>query len=182
MRLQWRTPGGPPGSREPAGSLSATAAASAGPRRDPRPPPRSPAVQAQLAEALTLISQTDFPKRWPDLLPQLVAQLRDHADDYNALYGALTSANSISKRFRQGEVLAGDLNEELRLCQEAFGGPLLDIARGVTAQVQGNPGASRESLTNPLRCARLAFRIWYSLNYFGLSEMEVRGDVMLPFA
>lgn len=134
-------------------------------------------MQAQLSEALTLLSEVDFPRQWPDLLPQLAAQLRENASNHLALRGALMSANSIFKRFRRGEVLAGDLNSELRLCQEAFGRPLLEIARAVTAQVEASPGAAREQLEFPLQCARLAFRIWYSLNYFGLSEMEFE---MLP--
>jgi len=136
-----------------------------------------PQVQAQLAEALTLISESDFPKQWPDLLPQLVGQLKENVADYSVLYGALTSANSIFKRFRHGEILAGDLNDELRLCQESFGGPLLEISRAVTAQVESDPNPSKATLEYPLRCARLAFRIWFSLNYFGLSELEFE---MLP--
>ena len=133
-------------------------------------------MQAQLAESLGLISQADFPGKWPDLLPQLVGQLQQHGGDYNALVGALTSANSIFHRFR-GEVLAGDLDKELAQCQESFGHPLLEIARAVVTQlkqaseassVAADPAALRLALT----CARLALRIWYSLNYFGLSEIE----------
>ena len=33
-------------------------------------------AQAQLSEALSIISAADFPDRWPNLLPELVAKAR----------------------------------------------------------------------------------------------------------
>jgi len=35
-----------------------------------------PDVQKQLAEAVSIVSSHDFPKKWPGLLPQLVQQVR----------------------------------------------------------------------------------------------------------
>ncbi|CAM9520218.1 unnamed protein product, partial [Choristocarpus tenellus] len=61
-----------------------------------------PEVQRQFAEALTIISQHDFPSRWPTLMPSLVELMKSQVGgkDYHILNGALLSANSILKRYR----------------------------------------------------------------------------------
>lgn len=59
-------------------------------------------VQAQLSEALSIISAADFPDRWPGLLPELIARLGSPgARDFDAVVGVLTTANTIFKRYRQ---------------------------------------------------------------------------------
>lgn len=60
---------------------------------------KSPALlRAQISEAMTIISQHDFPHAWPTLLPQLTQKLMEK--DVGILNGVLTTANSVLKRFR----------------------------------------------------------------------------------
>ncbi|CAG9460697.1 unnamed protein product [Pedinophyceae sp. YPF-701] len=128
-----------------------------------------PLVQAQLSEALAIVSLHDWPARWPDLLPRLVQELQSNSGDWTKLQGVLDAANSICKRFR-GKELKGQLNTELKDCQTAFGPFVLKLVQEATAVIKGAAGAGRDVLEPPLRCVRLAFRMFYSLNYFGLSE------------
>jgi hypothetical protein len=59
-------------------------------------------VQAQLSEALSIISAEDFPDRWPGLLPELITRLgAPGARDFPSVAGVLTTANTIFKRYRQ---------------------------------------------------------------------------------
>ena len=52
----------------------------------------------QLSEALTIISNVDFPDKWDTLLDNLIARLA--TTDFNVINGLLETANSICKRFR----------------------------------------------------------------------------------
>lgn len=59
-------------------------------------------VQAQLSEALSIISAADFPDKWPELLPELISRMgAPGARDFAAVVGVLTTANTIFKRYRQ---------------------------------------------------------------------------------
>ena len=62
----------------------------------------TPKIQSQLSEALALIGHHDFPKSWPSLLPELIANLQkaSQSSDYASINGILGTANSIFKKFR----------------------------------------------------------------------------------
>ncbi|KAH8059768.1 hypothetical protein JL721_9187 [Aureococcus anophagefferens] len=53
-------------------------------------------LQLQLSQALTLIASTDFPGKWPNLLPEIVARFAD--GDAATVQGMLLTPNSILKR------------------------------------------------------------------------------------
>ena len=55
-------------------------------------------VKQQLSQALTLIAASDFPAKWPKLLPEIVEQFG--SGDSMTISGMLLTANSILKRFR----------------------------------------------------------------------------------
>jgi exportin-2 (importin alpha re-exporter) len=57
-------------------------------------------VQSQLSEALTIISQHDFPGKWQALLPELTLKLKEQGNDFTVVVGVLETANSVFKRFR----------------------------------------------------------------------------------
>ena len=57
------------------------------------------ATQRQLSDALTIISKTDFPDRWPTLLPALVSKLGGPGMDLRVTNGVLEAANSVFKRY-----------------------------------------------------------------------------------
>ena len=131
-----------------------------------------PVVRAQLSEALAVISRHDFPARWPSLLPDLIHKLQQGGR--GVLHGVLETANSIFKRYRD-QYMSPALSRELELC-EHFVQPLLDALTSVVQQLgaaeQGDGAAVRQLLLT----ARLALRIFFSMNSPGLTPVRPAGS------
>ncbi|KAH7622261.1 putative Exportin-2 [Nannochloris sp. 'desiccata'] len=126
-----------------------------------------PRVRSQLSEALTIISQHDFPRKWEGLLPQLIGKLT--AEDPTVLNGVLTTVDSIYHRYR-GQFLNESLNEELQYSQTLVK-PLLAVAQRVTAACTAAAAAGgAAALPVLLDDARLILSIFHSLNSPGLTE------------
>lgn len=134
-----------------------------------------PIVRAQLAEALALIGSTDFPGRWPELLPDLITRLETGPP--HAVHGVLETANAIYKRYR-GTFMTPALSAELEYSQ-ALVRPLLgalegalERARSAAAVLGSAPGEAEAvaAATLALSTARLAVRVFFSLNSPGLTE------------
>ena len=119
-----------------------------------------PAVRAQLSEALAVIGRHDYPSKWPELLPDLVARLRsaNNADAASAsasavpapsspspslaaTHGVLTTANAICKRYR-GAFMTDSLSAELEYSQ-GLAAPLLDSLRGALERARAFTRAAR---------------------------------------
>ena len=164
-----------------------------------------PAVRAQLSEALAVIGKYDYPSRWPELLPDLVARLRSanspsaasasapsqtSSPSLAATHGVLATANAICKRYR-GAFMTDSLSAELEYSQK-LAGPLLESLRCSLEQARAFTRAARaargpspfSALFSPedaaaaaraadgaLDSARLACRVFLSLNSPGLTEV-----------
>ena len=127
-------------------------------------------VQAQLSEALSIVSAADFPDRWPGLLPELISRMGSPgARDFGAVVGVLTTANTIFKRYRQA-YKSQELYKELKYVLDTFVGPLLELMKEVSAAIQSN-GGNPELLVSLFSCMRLICRIFYSLNSQELPEV-----------
>jgi exportin-2 (importin alpha re-exporter) len=48
-------------------------------------------------EQVSLIGRSDFPDKWPELLPNLVAKL--NTDNFDVINGVMQTANSLFKRY-----------------------------------------------------------------------------------
>jgi hypothetical protein len=46
---------------------------------------------------VSLIGRSDFPEKWPELLPNLVAKLS--TDNFDVINGVMQTANSLFKRY-----------------------------------------------------------------------------------
>ncbi|XP_042504800.1 exportin-2-like [Macadamia integrifolia] len=130
----------------------------------------TPRIQSQLSEALALIGKHDFPKSWPSLLPELVANLRQ-ATDYASINGILGTANSIFKKFRY-QYKTNDLLLDLKYCLDGFAAPLLEIFLRNASLIDSSAssGGTAMSLRPLLESQRLCCRIFYSLNFQELPE------------
>jgi exportin-2 (importin alpha re-exporter) len=123
-------------------------------------------VQKQLAEAVSIVSQHDFPHKWPNLLPQLVAMLGKN--DLMVNRGVMLTANSIMKRYRY-VFKSDELFSEIIMCLQQFAVPLL-------AQFQRNGeliqqyATSIPQLTLLIETQRLIARIFFSLNWQDIPE------------
>lgn len=127
----------------------------------------TPKIQSQLSEALALIGHHDFPKSWPSLLPELVANLQkaSQSSDYASVNGILGTANSIFKKFRF-QYKTNDLLLDLKYCLDNFAAPLLEIFLKTASLIDA--GAS--NLKPLFESQRLCCRIFYSLNFQELPE------------
>nr|KYP54627.1 Exportin-2 [Cajanus cajan] len=127
----------------------------------------TPKIQSQLSEALALIGHHDFPKSWPSLLPELVANLHkaSQASDYASVNGILGTANSIFKKFRF-QYKTNDLLLDLKYCLDNFARPLLEIFLKTASLID----AGAPNLRQLFESQRLCCRIFYSLNFQELPE------------
>eukprot|EP00898_Chlorokybus_atmophyticus_P002722 jgi/Chlat1/3450/Chrsp23S03829 len=124
-------------------------------------------VQAQLAEALAIISGHDFPDKWRGLLPDLVAKL--NTDNYSTINGVLQTANTIFKRFR-GQFPSQQLRLELRYVLDLFVAPLLEVFKKTNQRINTVRGQA-DALIPLLAASRWCNRIFYSLNSVELPDV-----------
>jgi exportin-2 (importin alpha re-exporter) len=137
-------------------------------------------IQQQVSESISLIAAVDFPDKWTNLLPHLISKF--DTQDMAVLNGALSTANSILKRFRyvqRNDDLYRDILYTLKVLQE----PLLKLFQITGAAVQtysNDPG----QLTPRFAALRTMCGIFYSLNYQDLPEYfeDHMGDWMTEFA
>ncbi|GMH13605.1 hypothetical protein Nepgr_015446 [Nepenthes gracilis] len=133
----------------------------------------APRIQSQLSEALAVIGNHDFPKSWPNLLPELVSMLQKAGEvsDYASVKGILGTANSLFKKFRY-QYSTTDLLLDLKYCLDSFAAPLLQVFLQTAAVIDsaassGTPVATLKLL---FESQRLCCRIFYSLNFQELPE------------
>lgn len=120
-----------------------------------------PRVQAQLSEALALMAASDFPEHWPNLLPELVAQLR--SPDAAVVNGALTTGDAIFRRFR-GQYQTVELVKDIKYVLSLLAMPLLELLQVTGTLLAGPQGAQPETARPRLTTVLLICRIFYSLN------------------
>lgn len=134
----------------------------------------SPKIQAQLSEALTIIGNHDFPRKWPTLLPELVGTLDElsQANDYVSVNGILATIDSLFKKFRF-EYKTNDLLLDLKFCLDNFANPLLQVFKrtaGVLDHAVASGAANVIVLKGYIESQRLCCWIFHSFNYMDLPE------------
>ncbi|AEC10713.1 cellular apoptosis susceptibility protein, putative / importin-alpha re-exporter [Arabidopsis thaliana] len=133
----------------------------------------SPRIQSQLSEALTVIGKHDFPKAWPALLPELIANLQNAAlaGDYVSVNGILGTASSIFKKFSY-EYRTDALFVDLKYCLDNFAAPLTEIFLKTSSLIDSaaSSGGSPPILKPLFESQRLCCTIFYSLNFQDLPE------------
>ena len=131
-----------------------------------------PKLQAQLSEALVIISRSDFPRKWETLLPELLGHMA--STDYAVINGVLTTADTIFLKYK-GAFKTVELVEEINLLQETFVRPLLALLQRTSAAV-GAAAADAHALRPLLTAVLHICSIFYSLN-----NMELHGARAPPF-
>lgn len=84
----------------------------------------SPAIQKQLSDAVSIIGKYDFPKKWPQLIDEMVEKFA--GGDFHVINGVLQTAHSIFKRYRY-EFKSQELWEEIKFVLDKFAKPLTDL-------------------------------------------------------
>ena len=84
---------------------------------------------------VTLISDADYPEKWPSLMNDLVVKMG--TQDLNVIKGVLLTANAIFSRYRdqyKSDALFTEINHSCAAIQQ----PLLDLFQMCSAQVAPN--------------------------------------------
>lgn len=123
-------------------------------------------IQSQIGESIALIAESDFPKQWENLLPDLISRITVVGPniDWDVMNGVLLTANSIFKRFRyvqRSDELYADILYVLNLIQE----PLTKLFLGLVGVLEGGSGGGLKEKVDCLAALRSTCRIFYSLNY-----------------
>ncbi|KAE9399137.1 Cse1-domain-containing protein [Gymnopus androsaceus JB14] len=141
--------------------------------------PTDKAIRAQIAEAVSLIAELDFPDPWADLIDQLVASLSP--TDYSINIGVLETGHSIFRHWR-ALVRTDTLYNEINLVFEKFLGPFLQLFRQTAALLtQPQPGQTKEQYALLAQCMVLLLDIYYDFTCHDLppaiedSHMEFFG-------
>lgn len=122
-------------------------------------------LQAQIGEAVSVIADSDFPERWADLVPNLVARL---GSDHKVNNGVLKVAHSIFKRWRP-LFSSDDLLREIALVLSQFTQPYYALMLETHKQIEQN-AANKEVLIDVLKTMSLLVKIYYDLNCQDLPE------------
>ena len=87
----------------------------------------SPAhIQRQLSESITIIGQSDFPDKWPNLIVELKTFLKAGlSQNYHSIQGVLQTAHSIFRRYRY-ELQSDRLWREIKIVIDSFAQPFTD--------------------------------------------------------
>eukprot|EP00026_Physarum_polycephalum_P001434 Phypoly_transcript_01435.p1 GENE.Phypoly_transcript_01435~~Phypoly_transcript_01435.p1 ORF type:complete len:984 (+),score=185.73 Phypoly_transcript_01435:58-3009(+) len=123
-------------------------------------------ISKTLAEALSIISETEFPHDWPTLLPQLVSKFG--SQDWSIINGVLETIHSILRRYRhqfRSETILGELKYILTQLQKPYHDLFLITMQAIATNIN-NPDALKTLFVT----ANLLCKIFYSLNAVDLPE------------
>ncbi|TFY54539.1 hypothetical protein EVG20_g9663 [Dentipellis fragilis] len=122
--------------------------------------PSDKGVRAQIAEAVSLIAQVDFPDAWPNLVEQLVASLNPQNFDVNV--GVLETAHSIFRRWRS-QARSNELFSTIILVINKFSPAFLQLFRFVAQRLFTTPLPPQPELGLLAQSMALLVDIYYDL-------------------
>lgn len=125
-----------------------------------------PALQKQLSDAVSIIGKYDFPKKWPQLIDEMVDKFA--TGDFNVINGVLQTAHSLFKRYRY-EFKSQNLWEEIKLVLDRMAKPLTDLLLA-TMQLTKVHENNTEALKVIYGSLVLVCKVFYSLNSQDLPE------------
>ena len=122
-------------------------------------------LQVQLGEAVSIMADSDFPDRWPDLLPSLISRLGSDTKTNN---GVLTVAHSIFKRWRP--LFRSDaLFTEIKFVLDQFCTPYLKLFQQTDELIEKSNN-DKQQLTELFQTLLLIVKIYFDLNCQDIPE------------
>lgn len=123
-------------------------------------------IQKQFSDAIQIIGKYDFPKKWPQLMDEMIEKFQ--TGEFYVINGVLKTAHSLFKRYRF-EFKSQELWEEIKFVLDKLAKPLTDLliaTLGLRAQHSGNP----EALKVIYSSLELMCKVFNSLNSQDLPE------------
>ncbi|KAA8643278.1 hypothetical protein EYZ11_002332 [Aspergillus tanneri] len=124
-------------------------------------------IQSQLGEAISVIADSDFWKRWDTLVDDLVSRLQPTNPSANI--GVLQVAHSIFKRWRP-LFRSDELYEEIIHVLDRFGNPFLTLFEGLDTYLEENK-LNKESLMQGFTQFNLMVKLLFDLSCHDLPPM-----------
>lgn len=125
-----------------------------------------PRIQKVISDALSIISESDFPHGWQELLPQLVSKFA--TQDWNIINGVLRTIHSILRRYRhqfRSDTILGELKFILQHLQKPYHELFNVTLQAIAANIN-----NEEALKTLFTTANLLCKIFHSLNAVDLPE------------
>ena len=122
--------------------------------------------QKQLSEAISIIGREDFPKKWENLLPEMISKFQ--SNDFHVINGVLQTAHSLFKRYRH-EFRSDELWTEIKHVLDSFAVPLTQLFEN-TVKLAEEHASNKDALKTLFSSLVLITKIFYSLNYQDLPE------------
>ncbi|SCU88032.1 LANO_0D00870g1_1 [Lachancea nothofagi CBS 11611] len=123
-------------------------------------------LQVQIGEAISVIADSDFPQRWPNLLDDLITKLS--TDDMVTNRGVLAVAHSIFKRWRP-LFRSDELFLEIKFALDKFATPFLGLLQSVDEQITAN-STNEAKLTLLFEVLLVLVKLYYDLNCQDIPE------------
>lgn len=123
-------------------------------------------LQKQFSDAVSIIGKYDFPKKWPQLIDEMVEKFA--TGDFNIINGVLQTAHSLFKRYRY-EFKSQNLWEEIKLVLERMAKPLTDLLLA-TMNLTKVHECNEQALKVIYGSLVLVCKVFYSLNSQDLPE------------
>lgn len=124
------------------------------------------ALQKQLSDAVSIIGKHDFPKKWPQLIDEMVEKFA--SGDFNVINGILQTAHSLFKRYRY-EFKSQTLWEEIKFVLDRMAKPLTELLQA-TMQLTTVHAGNAEALKVIYSSLVLVNKVFFSLNSQDLPE------------
>ncbi|XP_068140757.1 exportin-2 [Drosophila tropicalis] len=124
------------------------------------------ALQKQLSDTVSIIGKHDFPKKWPQLIVEMVNKFA--SGDFNVINGVLQTAHSLFKRYRY-EFKSQELWEEIKFVLDRMSKPLTDLLQA-TMELTKVHEQNAEALKVIYGSLVLVNKVFYSLNVQDLPE------------
>ncbi|PKI84694.1 importin-alpha export receptor [Malassezia vespertilionis] len=123
-------------------------------------PTPSQAILAQMNESIALVSQSDFPHPWSNLIDELVQSL--NSDNYHVLLSVLSTSHAIFRRWRS--MFRSDaLYTEINLVLSKFATPLLELLERVYGMIV-NLATPAQNVPPLASCLVLLLQLFYDLS------------------
>ncbi|KAG8341610.1 putative CAS/CSE/importin domain protein [Trypanosoma vivax] len=113
-------------------------------------------IQRNLAEAINLIAEIDFPKAWPEALTRIVDVLAN-GKSVAVHSAALSTAHSVLGRYRNQMELSEDIANDLRVIYTQLTAPLLSSMTLLTCEMEGGGVGAKSAcvgLISAVECLR----------------------------
>ncbi|KAI1964670.1 importin-alpha export receptor [Ophidiomyces ophidiicola] len=126
-----------------------------------------PGIQSQLGEAVSVIADSDFWRRWDTLVDDLVSRLSP--DNISVNIGVLQVAHSIFKRWRP-LFRSDELYEEINHVLSKFGQPYLALFESLDSFLEQNKN-NKEKIQQGFCQLNLMVKLFYDLSCHDLPPM-----------